>query len=166
MQTFSKKRRENVALMFRTLCALKSNFTSIMLYQSVCLNNSWSISVCTTACVAIFRLYMSVCVTVYLCMPAYRYSYLYLSVYLPACLFICPLICLMFTALFPSLPFLSSDPPSAHITSSQLTSPPHTLMFSHGDEDTPSFICSADGNPPPTVLWQVQKDTISNSSSH
>ena len=102
---------------------------------------------------------MSVCVTVYLCMPAYRYFYLYLSVYLPACLFICPLICLMFTALFPSLPFLSSDPPSAHITSSQLNSPPHTLMFSHGDEDTPSFICSADGNPPPTVLWQVQKDT-------
>ena len=128
---FSKKRREDVAVMFVTLCALKSNFTSIMPYQSGCLNNSWSISVCTTVCVAIFRLYMSVCVTVYLCMPAYRFSYLYI----PLCLSVCLPVYMpphMFDVHCPfSLPSFSLIRPSLslyYLISTHLT-PTHTRVL-------------------------------------
>ena len=86
------------------------------------------------------------------------------------CLFICLTPCLLIhlyiffidssCPFFPSLPF-SPDPPTASITSSQLTSPPYTLTFSHGDEDTPSILCYADANPLPTVLWQVKQHTHS-----
>ena len=43
MQPLFSIKLENAALRFVTLCALKLKFTSIMFYQSVCLNNSWSL---------------------------------------------------------------------------------------------------------------------------
>ena len=103
----------------------------------------------------------------YACLAA-RFFNVYepLSIYLPTCLLsIYLLVRYIFfidssCPFFPSLPF-SPDPPTASITSSQLTSPPYTLTFSHGDQDTPSILCYADGNPLSTVLWQVKQHTHS-----
>ena len=68
------------------------------------------------------------------------------------CLSVCPL------SLFCLLVLLGiqQDPPMANITYDQVSSHTHTVTFLHGHGDPPTFTCTADGNPTPTLSWQVK----------